>query len=249
MKKHITLILVLIFTLSSFSVISAEPCTISVSSVNISGEYVEVPIVISNNPGISAIMLEIDFDKSCLIPDSIKAGDVCSSGTFTSNIQQDIPLTFHEIIKVNWFNSSDKTTNGTLFTIMFRVINPKNSEINIYCKEYGVVNKNFESVETVIIDGYVYDYPYSLTAKISSSTVTATVTSSQDCEGTPYIYITAIDSNGNLVYAKKQEVNTSSTKKSYTAKLTGVTKPYKIKVFIWNENMIPLSNTAQINTN
>ena len=246
MKKLVSILVAIMLIVSSVSIIAANTCDISVTSVNISGDTVEVPVVISNNPGIAAAMLEIEFDTDALEPVSIKKGTVFSKGTFTSNVQQDIALSSLKTVKVNWVYSANVKTNGTMFTVTFKVKENKSSKIKINCGEYDLITKEYEPVEKTITEGYVYNYPFALKATKSSTTITATVTQSQAYTGNAYVCVAAINDEGNLIFIKRQAVDVTAATKKYTAKLTGLSKPYTVKVFIWDDEMNPLSEVVTI---
>ena len=246
MKKLVSILIALMLTISFVPVTAASTCGITITSVNIAGDTVEVPVVISNNPGIAAAMLEIEFDKDALEPVSVEKGTVFTKGTFTSNVQQDIALSTLKTVKVNWVYSANVKTNGTMFTITFKVKENRSSEIKINCGEYDLITKEYESVEKTITDGYVYNYPFALKATKSSTTVTATVTRSQAYSGNAYVCVVAINDDGNMIFIKRQAVDVTSATKKYTAKLTGLSKPYTVKVFIWDDEMKPLSEVVII---
>lgn len=246
MKKLVSIFIVMVLIISSVPIIAASTCGVSVTSVNISSDTVEVPVVISSNPGIAAAMFEIEFDTDALEPVSIEKGTVFSKGTFTSNVQQDIALSSLKSVKVNWVYSSNVKTNGTMFTIAFKVKENRNSQIRITCGEYDLITKEYKPVEKTITDGFVYNYPFAIKATKSSTTITATVTRSQSYIGNAYVCVAAINDDGNLIFIKRQAVDVTSATKKYTAKLTGLKKPYTVKVFIWDDDMNPLSEVILI---
>lgn len=246
MKKFVPILIAIVMIISCVSIIAASTCAISVTSVNISGDTVEVPVVISSNSGIAAAMFEIEFDTDVLEPLSIKTGTVFSKGIFTSNVQQDIALSSLKTVRANWVYTANVKTNGTMFTVKFKVKKNKTTPIRIKCGEYDLITKEYEPVEKTIADGYVYNYPFELKATKSSTAITATVTQSQSFVGNAYVCVVAINADGNLIFIKREAVDVTAATKKYTAKLTGLSKPYTVKVFIWDDEMNPLSEVVTI---
>ena len=246
MKKLVSILIAIIMIFSTVPIMAASTCGVSVTSVDISGNTVEVPVVISNNPSIAAAMFEIEFDKDALEPVSIEKGTAFSKGTFTSNVQQDIALSSLKTVKANWVYSANVKTNGTMFTVTFKVKENRNSQIRITCGEYDLITKEYEPIEKTISDGFVYNHPFALKATKSSNTITATVTQSQAYTENAYVCVAAINDEGNLIFIKRQAVDVTANTKKYTAKLTGLSKPYTVKVFIWDDEMNPLSEVVTI---
>ena len=110
-----------------------------INDVNaISGNLVEVPILIGNNPGIFSAKLNIKYDTSLLKFNSIKAGNV-----FAQNEIYNGPLTTN-ILNIA-FESSDlinnNSKNGTLAVLVFEVnANAKSSSTPITFVNYDESN-------------------------------------------------------------------------------------------------------------
>ncbi|MCR5250074.1 MAG: Ig-like domain-containing protein [Lachnospiraceae bacterium] len=93
-----------------------EKAVIAVSKVSgTAGSKVEVPVSISNNPGIASAGFKIDYDKTALTLSDIKAGKVFSEGTFDGKTSTGV---------VQWYYAGDDEvikTNGELFRAVFTV--------------------------------------------------------------------------------------------------------------------------------
>lgn len=82
------------------------------SSVN-AGDTVQIPVCISDNPGIMGFMLSFDYDADVLTPVSVTYGDVLQSG-LQDNIEGDaVPGSF----KVYWSGNENFTANGIMLYV------------------------------------------------------------------------------------------------------------------------------------
>ena len=94
--------------------------TVGVAYASAGGE-VAIPFTLSENPGIAAFTISVDYDKSILTPKSIKQGSIINAGTFMSNIN-DVPVEDIDQIQAKWsFNIHDTTVDGEMFSIVFDV--------------------------------------------------------------------------------------------------------------------------------
>lgn len=92
------------------------------SSAPQAGGEITVPVTITDNPGIAGFRVRIYYDKSVLVPKSIKKGAVLTAGRITSNIDEPgIDLNELEFVSAVWENSADMTQDGVLFNVTFEV--------------------------------------------------------------------------------------------------------------------------------
>ena len=257
-------------TLASDDTALESANNIAVNAKNVTanaGEYVDVPIEITENSGIAGFNFNIEYDKSRLRPVSIKAGDILSDGTFTSNIQQSGDVSNVDYVTSYWNNPSDITGTGTLVTVRFKVDENATGEIpvTVTYNEGDICNQNFENVSADITNGVVNvrDVAVSEFYKITSATmakdneVTESIPQNGDFTITAEVnevekydsaklYAVLYDENGALVSFINTDVNNSG---SYNITVPQTDKTIgKVKLFIWNslDGMKPLSKVFTI---
>lgn len=103
---HLLLTLILTLFMLCGSAFAADSVKISVGSVTAKpGQEVTIPVSISNNTGVAGIALDFTLASGVELQ-SITAGDVLSTGTFTPNGTV-----------VSWFGNDNITANGVLMNI------------------------------------------------------------------------------------------------------------------------------------
>ena len=104
---------------------------------------VSVDVKISGNPGISAMVLEIEYDTSRLSLESVeKYSELVGMFEYTK--------------KAVWVYCGDTTYDGTIFTINFKVLDSAkigNAEITILYEEGDICNYNEQTVDFDIVSG------------------------------------------------------------------------------------------------
>ncbi len=85
------------------------------------GSEIEIPVTISENPGISGFKLVINYDKSVMTPKSITKGDILDSGIFQSNLNEGRPADELEHVQVTWSNVRNMVENGAIFNVVFEI--------------------------------------------------------------------------------------------------------------------------------
>ena len=118
------------------------------------GETIQIPVVISSNPGIAGAMLHIVCDDPALTLTGITRGEVFADGTFNGNTNKRT---------VQWYNDeSDVTSTGTMFTMEFEVGNDvtDGSRIPVAIELLDGVTANFSNYDSDIVSvtfetGYV----------------------------------------------------------------------------------------------
>ena len=118
MKKATYFVLVLVFVFSIFchtTALAEELLTLSVPQVEAkAGELVEVPIVVTNNPGIISVKVELSYNTALLTLNNAQ-GDAFKGVSFG-------PLT-NPSFTINWMDAlhGNNFTNGVLATLTFLV--------------------------------------------------------------------------------------------------------------------------------
>ncbi len=113
-------------------------------------EYIDVPVIIENNPGISFASINVSYDSERLEPVEVTNGTIFNSvtGSFDKENNQ---------VKLNFTNDTDVTENGNLAFIKFKVL--KAEEIPTLVKVMylpGVIrNSNDDNVSLNLSDGRI----------------------------------------------------------------------------------------------
>lgn len=121
------------------------------------GRYVDVPVNITENTGAAVIILNMNYDKSKLIPVSAKKGEILSDGSFTTNLQQGGDLSRFDFVSLNWTNAANNTETGTAFTVRFELkdTNPGIIPITISYEEGNISDQLYDSLDVNITNGMI----------------------------------------------------------------------------------------------
>ncbi|MDR3288647.1 MAG: cell wall-binding repeat-containing protein [Peptococcaceae bacterium] len=105
------------------AVFAAASGQLVVSSVNgAAGDEVAVAVSIANNPGIATFNVKLNYDKSQLEPLSLAQGGAITAGGITSNLQiPGLDAAQLDYVTALWYNPSNISANGVLFTVKFRI--------------------------------------------------------------------------------------------------------------------------------
>lgn len=112
-------------------------------------EYVDVPVIIENNPGISFASLSVFYDESKLEPVGVENGMVFQSvlGLIESENHR---------IKLCFTDENDVSTDGILATIRFKVLdNSESAKVRICYFPSEIRNSAAKSVPLNIFEGFV----------------------------------------------------------------------------------------------
>lgn len=141
-KVVAAMLVVLIIAVGTVSYFATDTATVYSDPINANvGEEVVVPILIKDNPGISAIGLNVTYDKNVLTPVSAEKGAILTSGMTDNSIGVGTNNTFN----VLWFDTKNTTANGTLFNIKFNVKDsaPTSTTITLAIDEENTFNSNY----------------------------------------------------------------------------------------------------------
>ncbi len=122
------------------------------------GKEVTVPVRIVNNPGIAALNIQINYDKTKLTPVTIELGSALGVGTVTSNIQQGGDMNRFDFVTAYWDNPANVTGNGDLVNVTFKVAEGLEDQLIPVTVSYnsgGIINQNYETVDFNLIGGGV----------------------------------------------------------------------------------------------
>ena len=85
------------------------------------GEYIDIPISITNNPGIAGFNFTINYDKEKLTPVAIEKSDMLIDGNFASNLEETEDGSELDMVTASWSDTDPVTEDGALFNVMFIV--------------------------------------------------------------------------------------------------------------------------------
>lgn len=98
------------------------------------GEYIDIPVKISDNPGIAGFNFTLNYDKEKLTPVGIEKSEMLTDGNFASNLDETGDGAELENVTASWSDTDLITEDGALFNVMF------------------VVNENVTAGETVSVE-------------------------------------------------------------------------------------------------
>ncbi|MDD6763781.1 MAG: cohesin domain-containing protein, partial [Clostridiales bacterium] len=147
-------------TSSAISLMSMENINISVeNSEAYPGEYISIPVRISNNTGISGFKFGLSYDSEYLTPISISNGEIIEDGLFASNLYEDTDVSTLDEITVYWNTADSMCEDGILFTVDFLVGDNvsvgQNISVGLTYETNDICNCNLETVGANVTDGYV----------------------------------------------------------------------------------------------
>ena len=118
------------------------------------GEKVVVDVSVTGNPGIAGIKHTINFDSDSLKYVSLSIKDEFSNGTVVVNSNK----ASEGEITVVWFNPSDITEDGTIYSIEFEILETADdgiSEVQLSFDENGNGNANGDDLIFEVYNGSV----------------------------------------------------------------------------------------------
>lgn len=146
----------------------AQTPKISVSnSTGEKGKTVQIAVNIENNPGISAMRLQLSYDATALslIDGGVANGSVFQQTAFTLGPFENIPYT------VSWVETNNITSVGTLATFKFRINNNSiDGDYPITISYCEASNLNEENINFSIQNGNI-----NIFAPVTVYTVTSTI--------------------------------------------------------------------------
>lgn len=127
--------------------------SINDGKVSVKAEIKEDQLVatvdIAGNPGVAAFNLELGFDKTVIRPVSFTASELVSGATVLSNVQQGgDALAALDTVTAYCFGASDFTGDGTLFTVVFDILEGASgeTELTLYSPAGGNANQNLKDI-------------------------------------------------------------------------------------------------------
>jgi len=121
------------------------------------GEFVDVAVDLSNNPGLASFRFQLHFDKTKLEPVSLTKGDALTKGSITSNVNvADI-----DYVTAFWSDADGIEDNGTLFTVRFKIKDGvEDGAIPLSLVAVEAWDEDVQSVDLATTDGQVTVYSF-----------------------------------------------------------------------------------------
>ena len=165
------------------------------TAVSRNGATAEIPVEIQNNPGISGFRYEIAYDSDKveildIIPNTDLLGD-----NFGTNLgaQNGNPLV------VTWYQNSDMTENGTLFTVTARLKDASAATISIVPANNNMCDRNTDEIIGNYTDGYLLSDRYIADIHADGETISVDAYFDDSFQAVPAVAIIALyDQNGKL---------------------------------------------------
>lgn len=124
---------------------SEMPTVYSVDDVLLSGNIIEIPVMIQNNHGLMGFGFNIDYDNSVLTPIGIEKGEMVSEGMFEDNIES-----CTDRIKIVWNKTQNVYGDGLLFTVAFSIaegVKPETVPITVSYSQENTFDEQWNDVE------------------------------------------------------------------------------------------------------
>lgn len=120
------------------------------------GDTVEIPVVLSNNPGMVSMQLHLQYDATVMTLEEVRDGGIMGEND-SSVVLTNVPYI------LSWANDTAKsniTTTGTLVTLVFKINADAVSgtypvEISYDKNNYDIINVDMNSVDIGIANGAV----------------------------------------------------------------------------------------------
>lgn len=130
---------------------------LNVYSINANaGDTVELPVVLSNNPGMVSLQLRLQYNSSVMSLSEIRDGNIMGKNSSSDNLKS-VPYV------LSWENDTlteNITTTGTLVTLVFKINSDAQAgsypiEISYNKDNYEAIDVNMNAVEIGIANGAI----------------------------------------------------------------------------------------------
>ncbi len=219
-----------------------KPLLIGALSVDdtegVQGETIEVPVVVSNNPGVAVIGFDVEYDRNAMTLTGFTEGTIFARSEMEGSVER-YPFMF-----TAYTGSGDKTETGTLITLQFKVAD------NATTGDYNVVVKNIESYnyneDEVIFDGVTSKVTVKESACVPEFTANISDTSLLENESLTLNVVA--EGNGTLTYQwyKNDEAISGATSATYEITSVSLSDAGSYKVVVTN-SLNGTSKTADSN--
>ncbi|MCH5188559.1 MAG: Ig-like domain-containing protein [Oscillospiraceae bacterium] len=225
------------------------------------GEYIEVPIDITENSGIAGAAVQLNFDGSQLTPDEIILGPAFVTGTMQSNLlDPGTDKTGLDHVTMVYKSLFDTKAVGTFFTVRFRVneaaegesaLSLSYNDADIYDQEHNYVMAAVTNGRLVVVGvPHTGDYTINSLEGIIPDSGTfyaeVSVTKNTDRDDADVIVIAVYRGNVLEEIAYMRGSFNEGQTMVFGSRLNAVPGA-TLKAFVWDElsNMLPLSEAME----
>ncbi len=115
---------------------------------SVDGETLYASVVMTGNPGFAGFAMSLEFDNTKITAREITASDIIDYESITSNIHQGGDMAAYTSVTATWFNPSDVTGDGILYTVAFDIVDAEAEDFGfkIVCANDAFSNQNLEAV-------------------------------------------------------------------------------------------------------
>lgn len=171
LNKPISSLLAFIILLSSLGLVPTVSAVGTATEIKFgevegkTGDEVTVPVIISNNPGISTFFFVVEYDADALSFISADKGEVLTGGTFTpvnNSTKGELSLPWYTV-------NGDITEDGVLMDIKFKISESArgNYELTVRYLPQDIANASYNQIDCNVANGKIS------TGSMISGTVTS----------------------------------------------------------------------------
>ena len=145
-NKLITMLAIFLFCLCVPDFAQAQKAAILQGETKslMPGDSFEIPVTLSNNPGIMGCMITIEVDETNLVIDSVENGELTEDGLFDHNLGLKVGT-----FDILWSHTEDISEDGVLFYLKGRVAQNAKQDISIPLSysQPDTFNEEYEDVQ------------------------------------------------------------------------------------------------------
>lgn len=199
-KIFIYIICIAIFTLCvPSSVFATNSGNITIPNVRVKkGDVIDVPVVISNNPGITSVSMFVNYDTTVFSLISVQDSQVLD-GFMSSSKEVDLKSAPY---KLAWLNQGSKNnyTNDTIATLQFKIFDDaKNGDYTISISDVDIVDKDLYSKTFDITNGIVSIRTKDAVLSSNDGNITAALWFENDSNKKALAYFILYDKHGKMI--------------------------------------------------
>ncbi len=203
------------------------------------GNYVDVPVYITENSGVATFKVKLNYDTEKLVPVAITKNLI--DGTLASNLQQE--EFSDDYISVYWINPSNVMEVGKAFTVRFKVAEDITGEIpvsisyeeNDICdQKYNDLAVTLENGAVVITDNATLNYVYTVSNICVGENVSVDVIKNVERNEIDTLFIAVYASNGALIDVVSSDISNQVNETVTITKDLTIEEGCKVKAFVFD---------------
>ena len=209
------------------------------------GGYVDIPVFITENPGMAGMNVWLEFDSNVLHPVSI-------TNLIGDNLQSNVETADGKVTAVI-YSAADSKATETAFVVRFRVDENASGEIPVKFRYKDVTNQDGQYLEVSATDGKVVigdkkdtDYTVNSVDISTAGAVKVSLTKNADGEFPATLITAAYDADGNMIDMASEVVEmTKNETKEFDIDLD-TSDAAEVKAFVWDSlgGAVPLSKAV-----